>query len=86
MALSVECSDATEQVLSQLFQSYFASFGQWYGSFVLVCLALYLLWRYQPARGAIACIAVLSLLLWAVIGDPMQTVADWLWPGGPAPG
>ena len=95
IALSAECSAATVQILSQLFQSYITSFAQWwaiYGSFILVCLVivaigsvLYFLWRLLPARGSITCIAILSLLIWAAIGDPAQTVANWLWPRSPAP-
>jgi hypothetical protein len=93
--LSVECSDSTVPVLSHLIQSYAASCAQWwttYGAFILVCLtiltissALYLLWRLLPARGPIACVAILSLSIWAAIGDPIQTMADWLWPRSPAP-
>ena len=95
MALSVECSSVTARVLSQLFQSYAASFAQWwatYGAFILVCLiivaigsALYPLWRQLPVLGPITCIAILSLLIWAAIGDPVQTVTNWLWPRSPAP-
>ena len=83
------------QILSQLFQNYTTSFAQWwaiYGSFILVCLVivaigsvLYFLWRQLPARWSITCIGILSLLIWAAIGDPIQTMADWLWPRSPAP-
>ena len=93
--LSVECSDSTVPVLSQVFQSYAASCAQWwatYGAFILVCLiivaigaVLHLLWRLLPARGPTTCVVILSLLIWAAIGDPIQTMADWLWPRSPAP-
>jgi len=78
-----------------LFQSYAASFAQWwvtcipfllvYLIIVAIGLALYLLWRQLPARWPITCIAILSLLIWAALGDPVQTVANWLWPRSPAP-
>ena len=78
-------------VLWQLFQNYVASFAQWrstHGAFavylIIVCIGptLFLLWRQLPARGAIACIAILSLVIWAVVGDPVQTVGNWVWHDG----
>ena len=79
-------------VLWQLFQNYIISFARWRASdvafvplyliIILITPTLCLLWRQLPARGAIACIAILSLLIWAVVSDPVQTVANWIWHDG----
>ncbi len=79
----------------QLVQDWPSEFLSWlsiYGSFIAGCLiivvialGLHLVWRILPARWPLLVLGIAGLIVWGVLGSPVETTTGWISPHSPAP-